>query len=70
MGMSSDSTPARPTRLWIKRLVLLLVLALVLLGIFVSSWFTFAAMGLWVGMMIAGRGACPLGMCASPPRDE
>ena len=68
--MSNDSTSVRSRWPAAKRLALLLVLVLVLLGVFVSYWFTFAAMGLWIGLIIAGRGACPLGTCALPPREK
>ena len=61
--MTSTSTPS-----WIRRVGLLLAIVCLVLGWLVSPWFTFAAAGIWIGLIIAGGGICPLGTCVIPDR--
>jgi hypothetical protein len=53
---------------WIRRGGLLLAIVCLLLGWLVSPWFTVAAAAIWIGLITAGGGSCPLGACAIPNR--
>ena len=55
-----------------RRVGLLLAIVCVVLGWLVSPWFTFAAAGIWIGMIVAGGGTCPLSACtiSNRPRQE
>ena len=48
----------------VRRFGLLLMLLCLVLAWFVHPGFAYAAMGLWVVLIVAGRGACPLGACS------
>lgn len=56
------------TYFWIRRLGLFLAIICLVLGWLVSPWFTIAAAGIWIGLIVAGGGTCPLGACAVPDR--
>jgi rhodanese-related sulfurtransferase len=47
-----------------RRFGLLLMLVCLVLAWFVHPGFAYAALGLWVVLIVAGRGACPLGACS------
>jgi rhodanese-related sulfurtransferase len=51
---------------WMRGLGLLLVLVCLILSWQGQAWFAFVALGIWVLLLIGGRGACPLNSCAMP----
>jgi hypothetical protein len=58
------------TRSWTHRVGLLLAIVCLVLGWLVSPWFAIAAAGIWIGLIIAGGGTCPLGNCAIANRSR
>lgn len=70
LAVEPSSGKCRSSRLsgTVRTLGLLAVLVTVLLGMFYQSWFAYVGMGIWLVMLVAGRGACPLGACSVRPR--
>ncbi len=72
MEPASSGTP-RGLPGWLRNLGLVLVLVCVVLAWQVQPWFAFVGMGIWILMLIGGRGACPLNTCSMPttsPRSD
>jgi len=70
LAVEPSSDKCRSSRLpgTVRALGLLAVLVTVLLGLFYQPWFAYVGMGIWLVMLVAGRGACPLGACSVRPR--
>ena len=49
---------------WVRGLGLLLVLVCMGLAWQVQPWFAFVGLGIWMAMIVGGRGACPLNTCS------
>jgi rhodanese-related sulfurtransferase len=55
---------------WVRGLGLVLVLVCLMLSWQVQPWFALVAMGIWMLMIVGGRGACPLNTCSIPARSH
>ena len=62
------SDPGTARSPWLRRIGLVVVLAGLILGWLVNPWFSLLSIVTWVGLIVAGGGACPLGTCAVPDR--
>ena len=46
-----------------RKLALLAVAASMALALFYQPWFAYVGIGIWLALLVTGRGACPLGSC-------
>jgi rhodanese-related sulfurtransferase len=51
---------------WVRNIGVLAVLACLVLSWQVQPWFAFLGLGIWMAMIVGGRGACPLNTCSIP----
>jgi rhodanese-related sulfurtransferase len=51
---------------WARGVGLLLVLVCMVLSWQVQPWFALVGLGIWMAMIVGGRGACPLNTCSLP----
>jgi rhodanese-related sulfurtransferase len=51
---------------WVRGVGLVLVLVCMVLSWQVQPWFALVGFGIWIMMIVGGRGACPLNTCSLP----
>jgi rhodanese-related sulfurtransferase len=51
---------------WVRIIGILLVLACMVLSWLGQPWFALVGLGVWMAMIVGGRGACPLKTCSTP----
>jgi hypothetical protein len=51
---------------WVRGVGLLLVLVCMVLSWQVQPWFALVGFGIWIMMIVGGRGACPFNTCSLP----
>lgn len=66
-GLPTESEPGGGLPNWVRAVGFVAIIALIVLGLTLKPIFLYFAPVIWIGMIIAGGGACPLVCSLRPP---